>query len=61
MTTKTDLVHFETEAAAEAAKAQFLSVYGGAWNPYNGHATILPPTGERETWVVSMTRRTTAD
>lgn len=53
--------YFKSEEAARAYAADFLAQYSGAWNPYEGSATVCPPNAERSDWLVIASRNSSAD
>lgn len=56
-----DRQYFKTEEQARAYADNFLSMYGGAWNPYAGTVHVVPPNDDRPSWLVMTSRRSSAD
>lgn len=54
-------VTFKTEKEAIEYRDRFLSDYSGAWNPYEGTASVMPPNDDKNVWTVETSRRRSAD
>lgn len=53
--------YFDTEAEALHFQRVYLDNWAGAFNPYDGTATLVPPNDDRPQWLVIASRNSSAD